>query len=100
MEEILKEFKVGGIDECKFCENYKPLPIPGPEDAEREVELPLIMKQKFAVLDALFELASVSGDLYILSRPRVGEMSVELFDELRDLTIQLKRFNDHFCMEY
>ena len=80
------------------CKNFDPV-FPDPEQEAKE-DLSIIMKQHFAILNCLLELASVAGDLYILEKPNRQEMSPELFMMLEDLTKRLKEFNDAFCFEF
>lgn len=76
--------------------------ILNPVSHEKEIseDLPMLMKQHFAVLECLLELASVAGDLYILEKPNRSEMSPELFLLMEDLTKHLKAFNEAFCFEF
>lgn len=90
IEEGLREF-----DEPLILNN-------NPVSNEKEIseDLPMLMKQHFAVLECLLELASVAGDLYILEKPNRSEMSPELFLLMEELTKHLKAFNEAFCFEF
>lgn len=81
------------------CKNFDPV-VPDPEQAAKQEDLPMIMKQHIGVINCLIELASVAGDLYILEKPDKSEMSPELYLLMEDLTKRLKEFNEAFCFEF
>lgn len=82
---------------CFNCKNYEPLQLQ-PEQPE-PTELPPLMTQRFKVIDCLLELSSVAGDLYIIQSQKF-EMSLDLRQQMEDLTELLKTFNNSFCNEY
>lgn len=83
------------IDKIEIIEDKKDESPEDPADA-----LPWSMNQYRTVVDAIIELASVSGDLSILANNPKLEMSGELREQLEELVYQLKRFNESFTFEF
>lgn len=75
------------------------IPEEDPDQVPEPVELPASMTQQKAIRDCLLQIASVSGDLYILYNHK-GEMSTDLREKMEEITQQLDDFNRNFCFEY